>query len=73
MADFSKGIVKGGKLKTVVIVEKGMKSGATSLLFHIEMPDGSNVVAETSAALFEMIRAALKGAEIRFFEDKEGK
>lgn len=61
-----------GELKTFAILEKGMKSGKTSVSFHIELPDGTNVIAQTSAAIFDGMAGALKGAELRFSDLQKG-
>lgn len=59
-----------GDLDTVVIIENGMQSGKTSMLFSIKLPDGSSVFAQTSVALFNSMVATLKGAEMRFEDNK---
>lgn len=53
---------------TVGILEAGMKSGATSLMFCLEMPDGSVAMAQCSAKQFRALSKALDGAEQRFSE-----
>ena len=36
----------------VLVLDKGMASGRPSVAFRIDLPDGTSVVAETSARLF---------------------
>lgn len=51
---------------TIAILEAGMVSGKTSLMFIIGNPDGTFSVAEMSAAQFEMTVSAVRGAVQRF-------
>lgn len=46
-----------------IILEHGMSSGAASIGFHIETPDGKHYVAQTSAVLLRSMVDALTGAE----------
>lgn len=57
-----------GDLERMVIIEGGMQSGATSIAFQVKMPDGSYVIAETTAKLFRAMAGTLEGAEQRFSE-----
>jgi hypothetical protein len=43
-----------------------MKSGKTSVTFHVKTELGDDVIIQTSAAIFEAMGSALKGAEQRF-------
>lgn len=61
---------KIGRLETAGILEKGMVSGKTSLMFHVITEDGSNIIVETSAAIIEGLYTALVGAEIAFKTNK---
>lgn len=36
----------------VIVLDKGMASGRPSVAFRIDLPDGTSVIAETSARLF---------------------
>jgi hypothetical protein len=51
---------------TIGILESGMTSGRTSLMFILTMNDGTFKVAECSAAQFEMLIGAVRGAVKRF-------
>lgn len=62
-----------GELKDVVLLEGGMSSGKTSIALHVVDGSGRSVIVQTSAAMFEMIFGALKGAEIRWSERAEHK
>jgi hypothetical protein len=44
----------------VAAIEGGMLSGATSVMFRIDLPDGRVVLAETSLALLEMAVQAMR-------------
>lgn len=52
------------------ILENGMVNGKTSIAIVIKTSDGKFVLAETSAAIFDMMHSALAGAEQRFLENK---
>jgi hypothetical protein len=56
---------------TLVIMEGGMHSGATSVTVVIKNDDGTVTMAQTSAAIIRTFEAALRGAEKRFAEAKE--
>jgi hypothetical protein len=51
------------ELANFCILEGGMVSGKASVSFHIPLPDGTHVIAQTSAAIFEGMAAALVGAK----------
>lgn len=51
---------------TVGILEGGMRSGKTSLMFILQHSDGSSSIAEMSAAQFEMLIQVVRGATQRF-------
>lgn len=57
---------KIGRMETVGILEKGMVSGKTSLMFHIITEDGQNIIVETSALILAGIYSSVKGAELGF-------
>ena len=57
---------------TLIRLPHGMRSGATSLVIRIELPDGRAVLAETSLAAWQMATAGLKGAELRDGRPWEG-
>lgn len=54
-----------GKVEGVAILEKGMKSGKTSLIILSKVAD-ENIALEISANHFNAIASALKGAEQTF-------
>lgn len=56
------------ELSHFIILEAGMKSGKTSVMFHFKLANGTSVIAETSAAIFNGMASAVKGAVIRFEE-----
>lgn len=56
---------------TIAILQEGMQSGATSLMFLIKNADGTTSMAQTSKALFEQVYAALLGAEQRWESEKK--
>lgn len=58
------------QLESMVILEGGMQSGATSVTFMLIGPDGKHYHVETSSVLFQNMNAALCGAEIRFHNKK---
>lgn len=62
----TRGNVIESKKLTVGILEAGTVSGATSLMFVIELPDGKFAVAECTANQFEGVLGAFKGALQRF-------
>lgn len=55
---------------TVCILEGGMQSGATSLLFALKFEDGSASVAEMSGKHLEALYKAYLGAQERFKKNK---
>lgn len=55
---------------TVGILEGGMSSGETSIMFLSKTPDGKTVVSQTSKALLEQVYAAILGAEQRWESEK---
>lgn len=57
-------------LKKVSILEAGMTSGAASVGLIADLPDGSSVIVQISAASFHWIDGALRGAEARFARKK---
>jgi hypothetical protein len=59
-----------GNLTKVGVLEAGMQSGATSLWFIVETPEGA-VVAETSLAILNQIHAVANGADKHFKEKPE--
>lgn len=63
------GKIKVGSFHSVTIMEGGMQSGATSLYFLVNTPNGI-VAVETSGALLEGLHSALQGANQRFKEKK---
>lgn len=58
--------VKQTKDITVVILEGGTVSGATSLMFALKHPDGQICVAEITGNHLEGLYQAYKGAKERF-------
>jgi hypothetical protein len=56
---------------TVGVLESGMESGKTSLMFVLQMGDGTFKVAEMSAGQFEMLTSVVKGAVMRFDDEKK--
>jgi hypothetical protein len=58
------------ELKTVAILESGLTSGKTSIMFHFETGDGKKYIAQTSANMLRNIAGILQGAEARFEEAK---
>lgn len=62
--------IVNGTIDTMIILEGGMESGKTAVVFHINLPDGSVLIAQTSAAIFETMAGALRGAEQRFEDDQ---
>ncbi len=69
LADVTADELEVGELKQFTILEGGMESGATSVSFYIVLPDGTKVLAETSAAIFNGMAGALIGAEQRFIDN----
>lgn len=59
-----------GEIKDIVILEEGMTSGKTSICFHIVNEEGKSIMVETSAGIFEMVMSAIKGAEMRWMDQK---
>lgn len=55
-----------GRLETVAILEGGMVSGKTSVMLHIMTDKGESVIVETSAAIFDGLCGAVRGADLRF-------
>lgn len=51
---------------TIGILEAGMESGRTSISFISHLKDGTHVIAQASAAHFEMLIGAVRGAVQRF-------
>jgi hypothetical protein len=51
---------------TIGILEGGMESGKTSLMFVIMHPDGTSAMAEMSANQFEGLIGCFRGAVQRF-------
>jgi len=49
----------------LAIYPQGTEAGKTSVALFIEMPDGTYVHAETTAALWDGVNGAIKGSEIR--------
>jgi len=45
----------------------------TGVIFHAEMPNGENVLFNTTSAIFQGLASALKGAEQRFAEGTQTK
>lgn len=56
----------------VAILEGGMRSGGTSIALRLDLPDGKAVIAETSAALWEGVARAIRGAEDRWRDEAAG-
>lgn len=56
---------------TIGILEAGMTSGRTSLMFCLKMPDDTYSIAQMSAAQFEMVIAAVRGATQRFEDESK--
>ncbi len=52
------------------ILEKGMESGACSVMFVTKLNDKEFVISQLSAAMFFTLAAALKGACERFGDTK---
>lgn len=50
----------------VVVLEKGMASGAASITFVMTQLDGKHLVSTMSAGMFQVISGAIAGAEKRF-------
>ena len=57
-----------GKLESIGILEGGMQSGKASLMLNIKTDDGTYVIAEISADLFDGCASALRGARQRWGE-----
>lgn len=55
-----------GHLESIGILEGGMQSGKTSLVFNMKLPDGSYVMAQMSAGIAGLVAGAVRGAEERF-------
>lgn len=62
--------VQRGKFAHLVILENGMTSGKTSVLFHIKLPDGTSVMTETSAEIFKEVGSIIEKAEEKFRAQK---
>jgi C4-type Zn-finger protein len=71
--DLLKPDYKQGTLDTCVIMEGGMVSGKTSITLHIIDQDGKSIIVQTSAAIMEMIQGCIRGAEIRWAENRAKK
>jgi len=54
------------ELAHMVVTEGGMKSGATSLTFHVVGPDGKSSLFQMSALIFQGMSDAFRGAEAYF-------
>jgi len=54
------------KSMTVGILEGGMQSGATSIMFCLDMPDGTVAMSQCSAKQLRALAKVLEGAEQRF-------
>jgi hypothetical protein len=50
----------------ITVLESGMKSGNTSVMLRLDLPDGQIVMAETSAALWAQSTIMIKGISARF-------
>lgn len=46
----------------LAVIERGMSSGAPSLVIVIDLPDGKTVIAETSVAVWIAATAGMRGA-----------
>lgn len=57
-----------GKLESVGILQGGMVSGKASLMLNIKTDDGTYVIAEVSADMFDGAASALRGARQRWGE-----
>lgn len=51
---------------TFAYLEKGMKSGKTSVMVIIKLADGTHAIGECSGDNFEKAHSAFKGAKERF-------
>ena len=51
---------------TAGILEGGMESGKTSIMFILEMPDGTHAVAQLTQDLLDGLNGAVRGAVERF-------
>jgi hypothetical protein len=58
-------------VEKVIILEAGMKSGATSLAFLFQLPDNRVLVCETSAKLMLALAEVVQAAELRFKLDRQ--
>lgn len=56
------------RFEHAVILEAGMSSGKTSVSFGLTDMDGKYYIAQTSAAILEVLLAAIKGAEANWRE-----
>ncbi len=54
------------------ILDQGTQSGKASLMFYFQMPDGSCVTAQMTAAMLHGLNSAVLGAEQRFAEKVKG-
>ena len=61
---------QNGKIIKMGILEAGMASGKTSVALIMEMDDGTHIAAETSAAIFLGMAAAVRGACQRFGDEQ---
>jgi len=58
-----------GELHAAAILEAGMASGKTSVMFHARV-NGRDVVLQTSAEIINALNSAIQGANIRFATNK---
>ena len=57
-------------LKTFIIVEEATSNKKTGVILHAQLPDGKDILINTTAALFIQMVDCLKGAELRFNEGR---
>ena len=69
--EIAKGKWTEGNLESVGILEAGMSTGKASLIFNTRMADGSVIITQLSAEMFNMIAGGLSGAIKRFSEEPE--
>lgn len=56
---------------TVGILEGGMQSGAASVMFVLDLPDGTKAIGQCSAKQLHALDTTLQGAEERFGDNDD--
>lgn len=69
--ELAAGKLAEGNIESVGILEAGMSTGKASLIFNTRMPDGSVVMTQMSAEIFNLIAGGLSGAIQKFAKGPE--